>query len=280
MRYSIWGLLMSCDALWCLVLSLLSARFQHGRLRAAIGGGQLGVAQVSQGILSNNLELYITSNICRISTYNIYIYMYSFILYLQLLLLHNDLIIIIVNTAHWQNHGFVLFQAFFWGDRAASASCSSFTVSTTAFSSWQYDHHHPIWGEGTFDDIFDQAQVWNTQQLSLELGPWTAAREYELTTLKCHDVSLKNGRNGMVFYKFDVCSGCPKKIRKVVPSTLTYPYPHTSPYHPKSHVSWWTLDQQTSRITSNAWSLDYTFSICKANPHRQNIAVTEWRAGG
>jgi hypothetical protein len=61
----------------------------------------------------------------------------------------------------------------------------------------------------------------------LELGPWTAAREYELITLKCHDVSLKNGRNGMVFYKFDVCSGCSKKIRKVVPSTLTYP--HTIP---------------------------------------------------
>ena len=81
MRYSIWGLLMSCDALWCLVLSLLSARFQHGRLRAAIGGGQLGVAQVSQGILSNNLELYITSNICRISTYNIYIYVFIYIIF-------------------------------------------------------------------------------------------------------------------------------------------------------------------------------------------------------
>ena len=86
MRYSIWGLLMSCDALWCLVLSLLSARFQHGRLRAAIGGGQLGVAQVSQGILSNNLELYITSNICRISTYNIYIYVFIYIIFIVIII--------------------------------------------------------------------------------------------------------------------------------------------------------------------------------------------------
>ena len=157
MRYSIWGLLMSCDALWCLVLSLLSARFQHGRLRAAIGGGQPGVAQVSQGILSNNLELYI---ICPsleylhiyISTYNIYIYIHLYYIYLLLLLLHNNNYYILLlippigktMVLYWI---YSFSRPFFLGDRAASASCLSFTVSTTAFSSWQDDHHHPIWGE-------------------------------------------------------------------------------------------------------------------------------------
>ena len=60
----------------------------------------------------------------------------------------------------------------------------------------------------------------------------------------------------MVLYKFDFCSN---KI-KGGPVHLDF-----SPI-PVALCLDETLDKQTRRITSNAWSLDYTFSICKASP--------------